>query len=258
MCLIILAIQCHPRYDLILLANRDEFYSRPSAQARFWKEFPTLLAGRDLQAGGTWLGITMEGKIAAITNYRDPSLYKEKTPSRGLLVRDFLLNSKNAEQYLSDITERAMDYNSFNLIVGQRDKLFWFSNRSDEIRSLSSGIYGISNHLLDSPWPKVVRGKALLEGLISKAKELSQEEVFECLRDNYVPDDIDLPDTGVGLEQERMFSPIFISSPDYGTRSSTMLLIDKDNRVTFIERTYLPEQDDLSTVQYQFQIKCRC
>jgi uncharacterized protein with NRDE domain len=259
MCLILFAIQHHPFYDLILLANRDEFYNRPSAPACFWKDFPTLLAGRDLQAGGTWLGITKQGKIAAITNYRDPSLYKINAPSRGLLVSDFLQNAKDTKEYLSSINQRVSDYNGFNLILGQRNRLFWHSNRSSQIRSLSSGIYGISNHLLDSPWPKVIRGKAMLRNIISKGKELSQEEVFEqvfqYLRDNHVPDDRDLPDTGIGLERERMLSSIFITSPGYGTRSSTILLIDKDNQVTLIERTYSPEAHDPSTVQYTFTIK---
>lgn len=255
MCLILLAIKTHPYYDLIFLANRDEFYDRPSAPACFWNDSRNLLAGRDLREGGTWLGITKNGKIAAVTNYRSPKSNNPKAPSRGRLVTDFLQNRENADLFLMNVMRRADHYNGFNLLLGERDRIYWYSNRGDGEQFLAPGIYGLSNHLLDSPWPKIIRGKAFLRHLILAGNELSPEDIFQFLRDEHIPDDKDLPDTGVGLERERMLSPIFISSPDYGTRSSTLLFIDKRNRVTFIERTYIPNLHDSSTVRYEFIIE---
>jgi uncharacterized protein with NRDE domain len=254
MCLVLLAVKSHPIYDLILLANRDEFYERPSAHAGFWDESPHVLGGRDLRGGGTWLGVTKNGKIAAITNYRDPAVYKSNAPSRGGLVRDFLKGEEDPEQYLESVIQKALDYNGFNLLLGDRHRILWYSNQSNQKRLLSPGIYGISNHLLDTPWPKVVRGKDLFKEIFTEGKEISSEKAFQCLRDDHIPDDKDLPDTGVGLERERMLSPIFITSPDYGTRSSTMLLIDKNDQVTFIERTYDSDTNHPSTVRFGFRI----
>ena len=157
MCLILLAIRKHPRYKVVLAANRDEYYDRPSAPPHFWKDRPHLLAGRDLLAGGTWLGITKKGRIAAVTNYRDPLNVRQNAISRGKLVTDFLLGEDDPPVYLERIRRDKDLYNGFNLIVGHRENLYWYSNRKDQVRSLESGVYGLSNRFLDTPWPKIIR-----------------------------------------------------------------------------------------------------
>jgi len=255
MCLIVLAVKKHPNYKLIIAANRDEYYDRATAAADFWKDKPELLAGRDLQAGGTWLGITKGGRIAAITNYRDPASLKVQAPSRGKLVSDFLMSTESTDAYLNDVIQKADQYNGFNLILGEMDNLYWYSNHGEKARKLSPGIYGLSNQFLDTPWPKVIRAKEAMGRVVSKGKELIPEEIFHVLRDGLIPDDKRLPDTGVGLEWERVLSPIFISSPVYGTRSSTLIFIDMKDHVTFIERTYNSDPDHPTSVKYEFQIE---
>ncbi|MEA2039778.1 MAG: NRDE family protein [Thermodesulfobacteriota bacterium] len=254
MCLILLAIESHPVYKLIFAANRDEFYDRPTSQAAFWDESPGLLAGRDLRAGGTWLGITTSGKIAAITNYRDPASLKAHAPSRGKLVSDFLSGRASAPEYLEMLAQKGDEYNGFNLIIGEMNDLYWYSNRGKGWSNLAPQIYGLSNHLLDSPWPKVTTGKDGLRDLLSTQEKLSPEAIFGILSDRSAPDDNRLPDTGVGLELERMLSPLFITSPDYGTRSSTILLVDRNDRAMFIERTFNSTPDHPTTIDYQFRI----
>jgi uncharacterized protein with NRDE domain len=255
MCLILLAIQSHPAYKLVIAANRDEFYERPTAPAAFWDSEPGLLAGRDLLAGGTWLGITKKGRIAAITNYRDPSSIKSNAPSRGSLVTDFLSGQQSPVDYLEGLKRDAHEYNGFNLIVGKKHELYWYSNREEGIRNLSTGMHGVSNRLLDTPWPKVTRGKKVMSTLLSEEKDPSPVTLFSMLADRSVPDDNKLPDTGVGLEWERMLSPIFITSPDYGTRSSSLIFIDVNDRVTFIEKTFNSSPDHSTTVKYEFRIQ---
>jgi uncharacterized protein with NRDE domain len=255
MCLILLCVNSHPGYKLILAGNRDEYYDRPTAKAAFWDESPDLLAGKDLLGGGTWFGITKGGRLAAISNYRDPKSVKKGAPSRGRLVSDFLVGNDSPRSYLESITGEADRYNGFNLIAGEKDRLFWYSNRGKGIKELVPGIYGLSNHLLDTPWPKVIRGKSEFAGLISRPTLPGPDEFFNMLTDRTVALDKDLPDTGVGLERERMLSPLFISSPDYGTRSSTLLFIDRDDLVTFIERTFDKDLLNPSTVRYEFRIE---
>lgn len=255
MCLVLLALKVHPEYDLILLSNRDEYYDRPTAPACFWEEYPDILAGQDLRAGGTWLGITGYGRIATITNYRDPSSLKDDGPSRGGLVTGFLQSSKSTGRYLDDLRGKADNYNGFSLLLGDREQIYSYSNRTEVFRSLSPGIYGLSNHLLDTPWPKVILGKKLLGNLLSRGDEIIPGNIFSILSDHAVPADDSLPDTGVGLDLERILSPIFVSSPTYGTRSSTLITIDRGDRVRFIETTHGPGIKDSETVRYDFQIK---
>ena len=255
MCLLLLAIHSHPDYKLVIAANRDEYYERPTAPAAFWEDAPGLLAGRDLRAGGTWLGITTEGRIAAITNFRNPGSEKRRAPSRGNLVSHFLMGQDSPGDYLCGLEKQAHQYNGFNLIVGQTDELYWYSNRGGQSRSLSPAIYGVSNSLLDTPWPKVTQGKLAMKRLLTEGKYQSPEAIFHVLRDRSIPDDENLPDTGVGLEWERILSPIFILSPTYGTRSSTILIIDKCNQVTFMERTFDSDPDQHTTIKHTFQIK---
>jgi uncharacterized protein with NRDE domain len=255
MCLLLMALNRHSTYPLILLANRDEYYERPSASARFWDEAPSVLAGKDLRAGGTWLGITRKGRIAAVTNYRDPASIKQGAPSRGRLVSDFLLGQRGPEEYIDKLDGEAGKYNGFNLIVGEKGQDYWYSNRGDGARPLSAGIYGLSNHLLDTPWPKVAKSKDALAQLLSEQKAPSLEELFLILTDHTIAGDEDLPDTGVGLEWERILSPIFIVSPTYGTRSSTVLLLDVQDRVTFVEKTFNADLDHPTTNRYVFRIE---
>jgi uncharacterized protein with NRDE domain len=255
MCLILLAIQKHADYKLIVAANRDEYYARPSESPHFWEEDPDILAGRDLVAGGTWLGITRQGRFAAVTNYRDPSSIKPEAPSRGKLVSRFLSGTMEPNAYMDLVRKEKDRYNGFNLIVGTPDRLLWYSNRSDAIVPLFQGIYALSNHLLDTPWPKVVRAKSLLEEMLHEKTKPSPEALFQLLHDQNRPLDSDLPHTGVPLEWERVLSPIFITSPTYGTRSSTIILIDHENHVTFLEKTFNAHQGPISTVQFEFDLE---
>jgi uncharacterized protein with NRDE domain len=255
MCLLLMALNTHSTYPLILLANRDEYYDRPTASARFWDEAPSVLAGKDLRAGGTWLGITRTGRIAAVTNYRDPASIKQGLPSRGRLVSDFLLGQRGPEEYIDILDREAGKYNGFNLIIGDKGLLYWYSNRGHGVQSLGPGIYGLSNHLLDTPWPKVARGKEALANLISEQGAPPLEDFFDILADRTIADDLFLPHTGVELEWERILSPIFIVSPTYGTRSSTVMLIDADNQVTFVEKTFNADLDHPTTARHEFRIK---
>lgn len=242
MCLIFISINNHPEYKLVVAANRDEFYNRKTAAAEFWHDEPTVLAGRDLEAGGTWFGVNKRGKISMITNYRDPKNINPKAPSRGKLVSDFLLNETGGREYLTNLYHPEI-YNGFNLITGTPDALYYFSNYREGITEMKNGLYGLSNHLLDSPWPKVVKGKALMSDVLSTP--FTSNDLFELLYNEAVASDDLLPDTGVGLERERALSSMFIKSPGYGTRCSTVLLIDYKNKFSFSERVY-----DLSTFQF--------
>jgi len=254
MCLILLAYDAHPLYRLILAANRDEFLSRPAAPATFWDDYPRILAGRDLKEGGAWLGVTRSGRIAAITNYRAPRSELQDAPSRGGLVSGFLAGSMPAEDYLAFLSREGAGYNGFNLIFGDMRHLCWFSNRGGEPKYLQPGIHGLSNHLLDTPWPKVSQGRDAVERLVASGKNVAAETLFAILADRTIAPDNLLPDTGVGIELERLLSPGFISAPTYGTRSSTVILIDREERVTFIERGFndLPEKPKSS--EWSFRI----
>ena len=181
MCLILLAYQSHPRYPLILAANRDEFYQRPTVPASFWETEPQILAGRDLKSGGTWLGISRTGRIAALSNYRDPGTVLVNSPSRGGLVTDFLLGDGPPGEYLKMLRQRSQDYNGFNIFFGDLKNLFFYSNRGEVPPLLQPGIHGLSNHLLDTPWPKVTQGKKALAKILAQGKEPAVEEIFALL-----------------------------------------------------------------------------
>jgi uncharacterized protein with NRDE domain len=255
MCLLLIALNAHPIYPLILAANRDEDYDRPTAPAQFWKESSSVLAGKDLRGGGTWLGITKKGKLGALTNVRNPSLFKVGAPSRGKLVSRFLLGNENPLDYFRRIDQMAGDYSGFNLIAGDVANLWWYSNWRRKIQEVPSGVHGLSNHFLNTPWPKVMLGKHGLIKLLSKETEPSPEQCLDLLSNRTYPPDEDLPDTGIGLEWERVLSPIFIKSPDYGTRCSTVIMADHRARVTFIEKTFYPEAKDASIAKYEFELE---
>lgn len=252
MCIILFAYQTHPRYRLILAANRDEYYARPTERAAFWEDASEILAGRDLERGGTWLGVTKGGRFAAVTNFRDPTAIVKDAPSRGHLVSDFLRGTDAPASYLSNIAATSSGYNGFNLLAGDARGLCYHSNREAGVRELDAGVYGLSNHLLDTPWPKVEKGKRTLSEIVHESAEVSREDLFKILADDARADDTRLPQTGVSLEYERALSPVFIKTPVYGTRSSTLLLIDSEDNITFIERTFEPDKE-ASDVVFQFQ-----
>ena len=258
MCLILFAYAHHPDYRLVLAANRDEFYQRPTASLAFWKDYPDILAGRDLQQMGTWMGVTRRGRLAAVTNYREARPQHPDAPSRGALVTDFLTSDLPPGDYLAQIQAKSHRYNGFNLIVGDADSLYYYSNRGGRIQALAPGIYGLSNHLLDSPWPKIEQGKAELSGLLQDGQPVDAERVLQLLQhQNQVPDHL-LPQTGVSLDWERVLSPIFITSPTYGTRCSSVLLMEKTGHLRFLETTWRPAQDyphPVHTRRFKFQIE---
>lgn len=254
MCLFFCAFEIHPAYRLVIAANRDEFYERPSQPASFWPEAPELLAGRDLQGGGTWFGVTRTGRIAAVTNFRDPRSHRNDAPSRGLLLTDYLLGRTDPAAYLEDVRRKGAAYNGFNLIIGTTRQLYYYSNRKGGVIALTPGLYGLSNHLLDTPWPKVVHGKEAIGDLLSRGGDPDPEALFEILSDRSIAGDSLLPETGIGLEWERILSARFISSPVYGTRSSTLLFVDRQDRVTFIERNFNASPEPRETARFEFAV----
>lgn len=238
MCLINFHLHAHPYYKLIVAANRDEFYKRPTDYAHNWTDYPTVIAGRDLEKHGTWLGITKKGRFAALTNYRDPAHMIPNENSRGALVTNFLIGHETPEQYIASIKENNELYNGFNLLIGSPDELFYYNNIENEGHLVTEGTHGVSNHFLNTPWPKVVTGQKLLNDYVTTEEKIDPEVLFTILRNDQIAQDDELPSTGVDYSLERQLSPLFINMEDYGTRCSTVLLITKDNEVRFIERSY--------------------
>lgn len=252
MCLILFAWQVRPDVPLLVAANRDEDFKRPAAVAAFWPDRPVLLAGRDLSAGGTWLGVTRTGRFAAITNFRDPASRRENAPSRGALVADYLTGDSTPVAYLKALQQTGAAYNGFSLLVGNERELWFYSNRGNGPQRIEAGVHGLSNHLLDTPWPKVVKGVRALE--TKTAAHLDAEEYFSVLADTEPAPPEALPDTGVGPERERWLSSMRIVGAGYGTRCSTVLRIDAKGSAEFHERTWSPDGQPASTVSHQFKI----
>ncbi|MEJ2662184.1 MAG: NRDE family protein [Desulfobacteraceae bacterium] len=243
MCLILFAYHHHPRYPLILAANRDEFYDRPTQALDFWTDLPEIAAGRDLKRMGTWLGINRHGRLAAVTNYREAGGQRPEARSRGHLVADFLTNRAGVPDYLHRLHADSGLYNGFNLIVGDVRELYYCSNRGARPSPVQPGIHGLSNHLLDSPWPKVRDGKSKMAAILGENdSDIHRQRLLEALEDQSVPPDNQLPDTGVGPEWERMLAPVFITSPAYGTRCSSLLTIDTHGEVNFTEISWHPAE----------------
>ena len=254
MCLLLISYESHLKYKLIIAANRDEFYNRPAEPAKFWKDLPFILAGKDLQAGGTWLGITNQGRFAAITNYRDMKNLINDSPSRGELVKKFLAGNDSPKKFSEKLLASAKAYNGYNLLFCDMNEFYYFSNQTNKQIKLVPGIYGLSNHLLDTPWHKVEKSKTSFKNILNE-DIISAENLFEILSDTSTPPDELLPDTGLALEIERAVSPVFVSTPFYGTRSSTVILIDRNNQVTFIEKSLNTETKEWTTNEFNFKIE---
>jgi uncharacterized protein with NRDE domain len=251
MCLILVAWRAHPRYPCVVAANRDEYFGRPTAEADWWPEDSTILAGRDLQAGGTWLGVSRGGRFAALTNFRDPSRFKVNAPSRGALVTSFLHSAAPTSEALSAIAEQGAHCNPFNVLCSDGRELGVYESTTGEGRILAPGVYALSNHLLDTPWPKVRQAKSRLAEAL---EELPQSAaMLDLLRDSEPAVDDDLPRTGVSLELERMLSSAFVLGNDYGTRCSTIVTTDNDGTIDFAEWTWDRSGEPAGMTRYQFQ-----
>ncbi len=235
-CLILLAIDSNARYPLVIGANRDEYYARPTRPMAPWPHAPQLLAGKDLQAGGTWMGLARSGRIAAVTNVReDPK--ESGQHSRGELPKDFLLGTVCAAQFAEQAHARGADYAGFNLLVGDASGIYYCSNRNQSPpRRLPAGVYGLSNATLDSPWPKVQSGTAALRELLKTA--LDPAQILAILADATQAAPAELPHTGITAEHERLLSSRFIASQDYGTRASTAVLVDSKSKAQVWEQNF--------------------
>lgn len=242
MCLIVFAWKVVPGAPLIACANRDEFYDRPTSAAGAWPDKPHIYAGRDLKGGGSWMGINQDGpngpRFAAVTNIRGPQERRTDAPTRGALVADFLAGDLSAPDYIASIAGAAADYNGFNLVLGDREQLYWYSNRGEPDprngQPLEPGIYGISNGLLDAPWPKVVRTKAQFASLLCQGAP--EDAYFEMLADTTRAPDVRLPDTGIEIDLERVLSAVCIETPGYGTRTSTVVRLYNESPAQLNER----------------------
>ncbi|MDH3387466.1 MAG: NRDE family protein [Gammaproteobacteria bacterium] len=251
MCLVLFAYRRHADYPLILIANRDEYYARPTRDAHWWDD-AQVLAGRDLEAGGTWLGISRDGRLAAVTNVREPGGMRPGRISRGELTRAYLSGDEHPEAYLKRLAPHDRDYAGFNLLIGDRQGLWFYSNRNPGIRRIEPGVHGISNGAFDESWPKLSSGKAELEQMLDG--EISENALLEILTDHQVAPDHRLPSTGVSLDIERMLSSRFIRSPEYGTRACSVITIDRAGQVAFCEQNYRDAEHDGERVRESFTI----
>ena len=255
MCLISLAYQSHPDYPLLVAANRDEYYHRPTATAQFWEDAPQLLAGRDLQAGGTWMGITRSGRFAAITNHRNPPTTPDSPRSRGMLTLDFLLGDMSPVSYLESLLPEAGRYAGFNLLLADHCGLFYFSNTELEPKVLPAGVYSLSNGLLHSRWPKQEIARQKLQSLLTQSIDHRRLQATVSSREPAA--DEFLPDTGVGLEMERALSPQFITTTQYGTRATTSLWVAATGEVELCEQNYLVDGLSADCATWRFSLDGR-
>jgi len=257
MCLIVVAWQASPRIRLAVAANRDEFFARPAATATWWPDAPGVLGGRDLVAGGTWLGVTRAGRLAALTNFRDlTATRKSGSPSRGTLVGDFLRTKESAAAYVARISRGAGAFEGFNLLLSDGADLLSYSNVEGRAVSLPPGVYGLSNHLLETPWPKVVAARARFERALAEARDAEELDgrLLALLADRSLAPDVVLPDTGLPLEWERALSAAFVVLPDYGTRASTSVVFASDGTVRFTERSFGRGGAPLGEVRESFAV----
>ena len=237
MCLLVLAWKHHPRYRLILAGNRDEFHDRPAAPLNWWQDDPRILGGRDLKAQGTWLGVARSGRFGVVTNYRDLQAPVENAPSRGQLVPRFLTGATSPKEFLDDLRGAAPRYSGFNLLVGGTRALYYFSNRGPAPTALAPGVYGLSNHLLDTPWPKLARTRERFNALLTQP-EIAPEDLITMLGDREQAGAADMPSTGLPEDWERVVSAPFIVNERYGTRCSSVLLVERTGRTILQERRF--------------------
>jgi uncharacterized protein with NRDE domain len=255
MCLILFGFRAHRHFPLVVAANRDEHYSRPAAAAGFWADYPDIYAGRDLEKGGTWMGINTNGRFAAITNYREGLSGPAAPRSRGELVSGFLISNATAPDFFSKAAQSANDYNPFSMIAGNLDALSFYSNRSNGVTPITPGMHGLSNHLLDTPWPKVVTGTAA----VAATRDLDDPDaisamLFAMLAEHKSAQDLELPDTGISRQRERELSPPFISGEHYGTRTSTVLLVHASGDVFVHEKRFGPHGAPLGAEARAFRL----
>lgn len=256
MCLILFGFHAHRRFPLVVAANRDEHYSRPAAAAGFWADYPEVYAGRDLEKGGTWMGINTNGRFAAITNYREGLAGPAAPRSRGVLVSDFLTGNEPAAVFFGKSAQSAQDYNPFSMIAGDLSALSFYSNRGHGIAPIAPGVHGLSNHLLDTPWPKVVSGTAAVAATrdLEDPDEISAV-LFGLLAERRSAQDPELPDTGISRQRERELSPPFIRGEHYGTRTSTVLLVHASGEVFVHEKRFGPHGSSLGADARAFRLE---
>ena len=252
MCLIIFAYRAVPGCPLLVAANRDEWFSRPAIAADFWPDQPKVLAGRDLQAGGTWLGISTRGKFAALTNFRNPSEKRLDAPSRGELVSAFLTGSSSARAYMDQLAAKGAAYNGFTLLAGDAAGLFCYSNKEGTLIEVEPGIHGLSNHLLDTPWPKVVKGRSGVEALLNRP--FKAQDYLDFMDDSVPAQEQSAQPPDAQQEWERKLSSMRIMKGSYGTRCSTALLWSEQAESQFAERTYNQDGSVKGEVVYRFTV----
>ena len=251
MCLALIAFGVHSRYRVVIAANRDEYHARPAAPAAWWDE--GFLAGRDLKQGGTWLGIDRRGRYALVTNVREPARHDATAPTRGALVPRYLVDHGPPSVAVASLVAAGGRHNGFNLVGGNTSELHWGSNRAASVAALAPGVYGVSNHLLDTPWPKVERAKSVLARWCRGAAD-DLAPIFALLHDTTPAPDEMLPATGVPREWERLLSSPFIVSPGYGTRCTTIVTVSHDRDVRLVERSFDPSGNSVGEVDYRFAL----
>jgi len=257
MCLIVFAHRYHSRLPLVIAANRDEFHSRPTRAAQFWSSDQKqldLLAGKDLTQGGTWLGMSRGGRIAAVTNIRNPDA-TGGSKSRGFLTSDFLLGQEHAADYLQQVQDSLHDFAGFNLLLGDQHGLFYLNSVDGQIEELKPGIYGVSNGILDSDWPKVNAGKTAIKNLLNE-DDVSIDTLTAIMMDRQPAPDPELPSTGIPLKLERQLSASFIVNPqrEYGTRCTTAIILDEHGGVRFSEQNYDADTEITSRQVFNFPL----
>jgi uncharacterized protein with NRDE domain len=252
MCLLIVAVDAHPDFSLVLAGHRDEFHERPTAALGWWDEPEEILAGRDLQAGGTWLGLDRRGRVSVVTNFRAPGSQRDSAPSRGSLVPRFLASGLSASDFTARLAGEADAYSGFNLLAWDGTSLAYCGGPAAGARRLLPGVYGLSNARLDTPWPKVERVRARLRRILAEGT-LREGALFRALDDREPAGDTELPDTGVGTDLERLLSAPFIVSPAYGTRCTTVVLVGRDRLVRVNERRYAPDGSTVGRTQVAFR-----
>jgi len=255
-CLILFAYKASTDWPLVIASNRDEAYERPTQEAQFWSDAPHILAGRDLDKGGTWMGIDKGGRFGALTNFREgPPSVVEAPSSRGKLIESYLRQNLNAQTYLENVISERHQYAGFSTLLGDLKKLYFYSNRMDTISLVDPGVHGLSNALLDDPWPKVEKGIGELNTLLLNPKALSAGLLFEMLRDQTTFEMALLPQTGIDAERERILSAKFIAvDARYGTRSSTVIMVHSSGQVHYEERHFKPFGVCAKNSVFKFQL----